>query len=270
MRSQLTAAIRSIATIVAALTLIAARPAVASGTGTVETPAAGRPQSGIGLISGWHCSARRIDVRIDDGLPQSAGVRTPRGDTRQVCGHAEAGFGLLFNFNLLDPGPHRLTAYADGVAFQTIEFRTVDFGVNYLRGAHGRFPLHNFPAVGSTTYVEWSEQNQNFVVGQVTAAPPVDGDYFGARVERDCAGVIGTRHGTFHVTTRGATIVLSVRWVDGATETLPERPYTVDADGYLAFATTDGVRHRVNGERLVADWPRIDEPCRATQIVAAR
>ena len=251
------------------LEVFPARRACAEIAGVVETPTRVAPQTGIGLISGWHCSAREIRIRIDDGPPQRAGSGTSREDTRAVCGRADTGFGLLFNFNLLAPGAHSLTAYADGVAFHTVEFRTLDFGADFLRGVRARYPLHNFPAVGETTYVQWNEEIQSFSVSLVTAGPNVAGDYFGALVERDCPGVIGVRYGTFRVTRSGPSLGIAILWADGATDVVPDQFFGVDGDGYLTVSYGN-VTYRVNGERLVAHWLPVLAPCRENDIVAAR
>lgn len=257
------------AALCAILAPLAAGHAIAAGTGVVETPTRVHPETGVGLISGWHCTARTIQIRIDDGLPQTTGAGTSREDTRSVCGRADTGFGLLFNFNRLDPGAHSLTAYADGVAFQTVEFRTLDFGADFLRGVRARYPLRNFPEVGETTFLEWNEELQKFSVSFVGSGPPVAGDYFGAKVERDCPGVIGVRYGTFRVTTQGPRLGISIQWADGATEVVPEQPFSVEDDGDLTVIH-ERIRYRVNGDRLVARWPFIDQPCLETEIVAAR
>lgn len=262
------------AMIVMAVTLasavLAARPASAASAGVVETPTPVSPETGIGLISGWHCSAREVRIRIDDGLPQTAGSGTSREDTRATCGRANTGFGLLFNFNLLDPGVHALTAYADGVAFQTVEFRTLDFGADFLRGVNARYPLRNFPEVGDTTYLQWNEETQNFSVGSVIRTTAVAGDYFGARVERDCPGVTGVRYGRFRVSVQGGRMGIVAEWADGATDVVvPESGFVVDEDGYLTV-WHDNTRYRANGERLVARYPFVDQPCLETEITAAK
>ena len=83
--------------------------------GVIEVPAPGRIATGIGLISGWHCDGGVIQVRIDDGELITTASGTPREDTSSVCGRTDTGFGVLWNFNLLDPTQsHRVVAYADG------------------------------------------------------------------------------------------------------------------------------------------------------------
>ena len=57
---------------------------VSSGTGStspgaqLENPQPGSFQSGIGLISGWACTANRIDIQIDSGITLQAAYGTAR------------------------------------------------------------------------------------------------------------------------------------------------------------------------------------------------
>ncbi|MCE2483962.1 MAG: hypothetical protein J4F42_00510, partial [Desulfurellaceae bacterium] len=73
-------------------------------------------QSGIGVISGWACEAEEIVIELN-GMPLQAGYGTIREDTRSVCGDANNGFSLLWNWNNLGPGEHTVRALLDGVEF---------------------------------------------------------------------------------------------------------------------------------------------------------
>jgi hypothetical protein len=73
-------------------------------TRALENPQAGSFQSGIGVISGWTCTANVVEIVIDNASPLPAGYGTTRGDTSAVCGDANNGFGLLWNWNLSGPG----------------------------------------------------------------------------------------------------------------------------------------------------------------------
>src|SRR5436309_11507677 len=76
------------ARIVASLTAFAVA-AGAAAQGVLEVPAENSTQSGIGVVSGWHCDALRIEVAIDEGPPLLAGSGTERLDTASVCGHPD-------------------------------------------------------------------------------------------------------------------------------------------------------------------------------------
>ena len=142
-------------------------PAAAPPAGTLENPQAGSFQSGIGLVSGWKCTANTITVSFDSGPQLLAAYGTSREDTRSVCGDANNGFGLLFNWNLLGDGVHTIRAFADGVQFASATFTVTTFGTEFLRGASGRYTLLDFPRAGTNVIIRWQESAQNFVIESV-------------------------------------------------------------------------------------------------------
>src|SRR5262249_24857569 len=105
---------------------------------TLENPEPHSAQSGIGVILGWACQATRIEIAIDGAKTQAA-YGTGREDTRSVCGDANNGFGLLFNWSLLDAGPHTVSAWADGTKFAEVQITVASFGTEFLTGASGEF-----------------------------------------------------------------------------------------------------------------------------------
>lgn len=131
--------------------------------GVLENPQPGSAQSGIGVISGWRCQPGRIDIDID-GLVLQAAYGTSREDTRRVCGDAENGFGLLFNWNLLGPGVHTVRALAEGVEFARAVVTVADLGTEFLTGASGEFVLNDFPRRGNHVTLLWQESQQGFVI----------------------------------------------------------------------------------------------------------
>jgi hypothetical protein len=131
----------------------------------LENPAAGSFQSGIGLISGWICSAIRIDIDVDGLATVQAAYGTLRGDTQSVCGDSNNGYGFLINWNLLGNGSHRVRVFADGgvVASATFTVTTLGLG-DFARGLSGASMLDGFPQSGRITRVQWQESAQNFVI----------------------------------------------------------------------------------------------------------
>jgi hypothetical protein len=179
-----------VGSIVAATMLVPVMAQAAPSAGAIETPEdRSFGETGIGIFSGWHCRGEVIQVRIDGGPPMTAGARTPRGDTQEICGRADTGWSLLYNFNLLDSArAHEAVAYADGVEFARSRFRTVSLGVEYLTERSASCEVLNFPNLGDTTSIAWSEAKQNFSISTSTAdpgpingppAPPISGRYYG-------------------------------------------------------------------------------------------
>lgn len=128
----------------------------------LENPQSGDFVSGINLISGWACSASRIDVQIDNLAVQRAGYGTQRTDTATVCGDDNNGFGLLVNWSNYSDGAHTLTVFKDGVEFDRRTFVVTTFGTDFLRGASGAYALPAFN--GRNVIIEWKESLQNFVI----------------------------------------------------------------------------------------------------------
>jgi hypothetical protein len=129
----------------------------------LENPQAGAFASGVGLVSGWVCTATQIDIEIDGGVFQAA-YGTPREDTRSMCGDADNGFGLLINWNIFGNGVHTLRALADGVEFADVTFIVTTLGMDFLTGASGLFTVNDFPQPGQSVEVQWQESLQNFVI----------------------------------------------------------------------------------------------------------
>ena len=82
------------------------------------------------------------------------------------------GFGMTFNFNLLDEGTYTIRAYADGLATQQIG-QEATFEVVHLtdeefpRGLKGECRADDFPEMGDKTILEWEQSIQNFVISDV-------------------------------------------------------------------------------------------------------
>ena len=79
---------------------------------------------------------------------------------------------LLFNWNLLGPGTHAVSARADGVEFGRATFTVTTLGEEFLRdiGKHAR--LQNFPAAGTDLIVAWQQSLQNFTIARLDTLAP--------------------------------------------------------------------------------------------------
>ena len=155
-------------------------PAFAYALGNLENPAAGSTESGISIVSGWHCSASNIDIYIDDIHMGVAKVGTVRLDTKDVCGHTNAGFSFLINYNSLTAGSHEIKAYADGSLFETQQFNSVSSsGVEpFVAGLSKSIVVPNFPTAGTSSIMQWSTSKQSFTVTSVNnEQPSLDGTY---------------------------------------------------------------------------------------------
>ncbi len=137
----------------------------------LENPLSGSFQSGIGVISGWVCDAKRIDIEVDGRITLQAAYGTGRSDTASTCGDTNNGFGLLVNWSDLPDGVHTLRALKDGVEFARSIFTVTTLGLgSFVRGLSGGFVVSNFPQAGRHTRVQWQESMQNFAI--TGAVPP--------------------------------------------------------------------------------------------------
>ncbi len=142
--------------------------------GSLENPVADKTESGIGVISGWHCTANNITVTIDGTNLGKAGSGTLRNDTAGVCGRTDTGFALLYNYNDLTPGNHVLSLYVDGQLFEVRQFKTVQSGgASFARGLVSGWTLTGFPSAGRVATIDWSQAKQSFVVTGITGSAPL-------------------------------------------------------------------------------------------------
>jgi len=133
--------------------------------GTLEIPQPDSTQSGISIVSGWHCDAGVVEVAFDGDPPIAVAYGTTRADTESVCGDDNNGFSLLWAYGLLGSGQHEVVAYADGEEFGRAAFTVTDIADgDFLKGARGRTRIKGFPDVNSDLVLEWQEANQNFVI----------------------------------------------------------------------------------------------------------
>lgn len=130
-----------------------------------ESPSEGSYESGIGLIRGWVCNTSIVEIQIDGGERLRAAHGTRRDDAAMVCGEANVGYGLTYNWNRLGDGLHSLRVLADNVEVANVSFSVSTLGYSYLESpsayTHG---LVNFPSTGKTTTLAWSKAQQNFVI----------------------------------------------------------------------------------------------------------
>ena len=173
--------------------LLAMAGPVSAAPGVLELPEAN--ESGISLIAGWHCNAKVIEIQVDDGPMIKAGSGTLRPDTQGVCGRSDTGFGLTYNYNVHSPGMHAVKAYADGVPFAERRVWTYNYGVEYLRAPLAGCAVRDFPTLGITTGLLWSEAKQNFSITSIQKVPfvPPGGVWQGSArssiVDTVCPGV---------------------------------------------------------------------------------
>ena len=140
--------------------------------GFFENPERVSSQSGIGVISGWVCDADKVEIEIrtesGDTKRYVAGYGTERLDTEKECGDTDNGFGVLFNWNRLGNGRHRVVARVDGMMLgrSTVRVTMPDEDEEMLTGVQGTCEATDFPSPGETATLIWQESLQNFVIAE--------------------------------------------------------------------------------------------------------
>lgn len=129
-----------------------------------EVPSQNSTVSGVGVIRGWACDAMRIQVVIDDGDPIELAYGTSREDTREICGDANNGYGMVIAWGLLGQGMHRMQTYLNGFEISDVEFEVTGFTEPFIKGLSGKYALEDFPFLDESVTIEWSEPDQNFQI----------------------------------------------------------------------------------------------------------
>lgn len=172
----------------------------AMGEGYLENPMEMGHESGIGVVSGFHCDAEVIEVKFDDYDPIPAAHGTTRADTAELCGNENTGYGLLWNWNLLGPGQHTVRVFADGVEFDNATFTVSTLGAEFVRGLVLQTDLMAMD-VGKMFDLRWQESKQNFVIEYVE-----DADF---TLPELVAVLSGTWSGTWHSPTGTGNISMA-------------------------------------------------------------
>jgi len=133
-------------------------------TANPEVPAEGSIQSGIGLIQGWACDAKIIEIQIDNAEKLPVAYGTSRKDTHSVCGDDNNGYGMVIAWGLLAKGAHRLKTFVDGIEISEVEFEVAGLDTAFVSGLSGTYLVQDFPAPDESVTLQWRESAQNFII----------------------------------------------------------------------------------------------------------
>lgn len=222
------------------LAALALASTAAHAIGNFENPPNGVTVSGASLVSGWHCTASRIEIEYDGGPARTrAASGTDRPDTVGVCGgKRDNGFGLLVNWADLSPGVHTVRAYADGELMDTRTVTVVTYGTAFLDGKSATTIVEQFPGADQAVVLEWRPSLQSFVARQVVAAASLDGTWNGANLERRSNCTAAQNNGA-----RGTYAQWAVT-LDRVSDTL-----RIQETGITGLSCTYTGTHRLNGNK---------------------
>ena len=265
MRTVCVAVLFRLALALAALVLSLALPQSVWAQANLENPQNNSFQSGIGTISGWVCSANRIDLQINGSITVQAPYGSLRGDTQGECGDANNGFGYLVNWSGLGPGQHTLVALADGVEFGRATFTISTFGVPFVTGASGTYTV---PFNGRNVTIQWQESLQNFVITGTSGggSGPFSGTYhISATKTSDTCGIPPTGlTDTLTVTQNGSNLTGTLPpdlQYSGTVEpsgnfTLTQTNPTQGTAGYCIFEVGGSLSGNFNSGSVVVTFSR--------------
>lgn len=169
--------------------------AVAHAQGQLEVPGSGSFQSGIGIVSGWKCTAGAVTVQFDNGPTYTAAYGTIREDTQGVCGDTNNGWALLWNWNRLGDGPHTVKVFDNGVQFGFTTITVQTLGAEFQTGLNKSVTVNDFPAPGQSVTLQWQQGQQNFVIAGMAGG--------GGGSNADLEALLGTWRFDYSVGTAG-------------------------------------------------------------------
>ena len=220
--------------------------------GYLENPGPASFQSGIGVLSGWMCEAEEVRLTIGDLAPQVASYGTERHDTEPLCGDADTGFGLLFNWNRLEDGEHTVVASVDGVELGRATVTVTTLGTDFLREAEGECVVEDFPMMGEMRTLVWQQNQQNFVIAEGSAPT--------AALQSGTAGVGVLENPGPNSFQSGVGVISG--WVcdgDAVVIELGALPPQVAAYGTERLDTAEVCDDTANGFGLLFNWNRLDD-----------
>lgn len=140
------------------------------------SPKADDVVGGFGVIRGWACYTKNqfgipaiignVSYQVDNGNINPVPYGSSRGDVTEPCGGklTTAGFAAPTNWNRFSLGTHTFRLYVDGEEVINHDVIVSGTGETYLRGLEAEYILDNFPDVGATTTIEWSQPAQDFTI----------------------------------------------------------------------------------------------------------
>lgn len=140
----------------------------------LESPIANATVSGIGLIRGWACQAIGFPgvftYTIDSGETSTLPYGSVRTDTTNTCKRGDValspntGFGGVVNWNAFSQGAHVLNLFLNGVKVSERSFIVAKTKGEFLMGLSKELEVLDFPSVGDTSRLGWSQADQNFII----------------------------------------------------------------------------------------------------------
>jgi hypothetical protein len=244
-----------------AATLFFPAPLMAQQQGFLENPTDFSNESGIGVVSGFHCNAQIIEVIFDEYDPIEAASGTSRLDAESYCGgNSNTGYALLWNWNILGPGQHTVRVLADGVEFDSSTITVHTFGEEFVYGINTQTDLIVLDQE-KNVYIRWQEPKQNF---GIVGIEPSD-----LTQELLMEAVMGDWSGTWYSTTGSGSI--NMTFVESAYGTPRLENFQLTGTGCAEGGFSDGAPFDINNpvfEILMSDGSEMEVELSATESVS--
>lgn len=241
--------------------LFCTTPAMAQQLGFLENPADFSNESGIGVVSGFHCNAQVIEVKFDEYDPIVAASGTGRQDTESYCnGNVDTGYALLWNWNILGPGQHTVRMLADGIEFDSATITVHTFGAEFVQGITAQTDI-TLLSQEKEVYIRWQEPKQNF---GIIGIEPSD-----LTQELLLAAVQGDWSGTWYSTTGTGSV--SMTFVESAFGTPGLENFRLTGTGCAEGGFSTGFPFNVNEpifEIIMDDSSMLELELSATESVS--
>ena len=149
--------------------------------GLLEIPRDGSITSGIHIVSGWICDAKKdITIRLskwetDEEVGSiKALYRSEREDTRRVCGDSRNGFVAIFNYNILEPGIYVADLFVGDQWQDSSRFQVVRMGrgprFEFVKNLRGEGTVE-MDVSGQIITLRWEEATQALEIINVDDPP---------------------------------------------------------------------------------------------------
>ena len=235
--------------------------------GALEIPAAGVPQNGLGIVSGWVCSDEAVTIEI---VPATgAAVSLPAASLLRAdlpaCGAQGTAFSLPLNWNQFGDGHHTVRVRVGDRRLTEHAVPVTTLGAVVRPEGSGRYALPDFPQPGVTTDVVWSAAEQRFVLA-AGESPQVASDQRGEAgvvwLDTPAPGSFQSGPGVLTGWVCEAATVEAVLTPEGGTPVrLPVAYGTERAD------TLDLCGDTVNGFGRLLDWPALGAGVHTVEVL---
>ncbi|MCV6627318.1 MAG: hypothetical protein OIF38_14555 [Cellvibrionaceae bacterium] len=145
---------------------------LAQGKFNLESPGHRSFESGVGVIRGWACEAKKVHIVVDDKHTFNIPSGSQRGDTAETCANeGDNGFGMVMFWPNFGLGAHKVDLFLDDKKSASHVFHVAAASATYNLNLSKTATVNNFPRGTSDNRLKWSTPLQNFILVKGPSAP---------------------------------------------------------------------------------------------------